>query len=275
ARRQGHRLRASAHVASHSMSLHVMTTRPLVAALLALFSFGCETQGEIAQPGGRPPIAVHSSDAGGVVKRTVEQRSPFGNTSYPGNLLADGDFELTGRTGQMPWVVFDASTSGPGTLNYDTGGLCHSGVRCAVIASGDILIGYLSSPKKGTMDVSLWVAPLATQSGSPPPACNTVLVSIKDFNNTEGGTDFQSDTEQPANGWCHFAGSAPNYAERSPVMWVTIAGNAKSGARIDDGVVKPNAEGTAGRLPIFRKSSAAEAARVAFIGEYLRAHRRF
>lgn len=252
-----------------------MSVRIFGVAVLGLLSAGCETQGEIAQPGGRPPVTVQPADGGGVVKRTIEQRSPFGNTTYPANLLADGDFEFTGRTEQMPWLVFPKD-SGQGTLNYDTGGHCRSGIRCAVIAPGDTLVGILSSPKTGTMDVSLWIAPVSpTDGGTTSLACNTVLVSMKDFSNSEGGTDIPSETEQPTNGWCHFTGSAPNYATRAPVLWVTLTAEALGTARIDDGVVKPSADGTAGRLPIFRKSSSPEAARVAFIGEYLRAHRRY
>jgi hypothetical protein len=258
------------------MSPRAIATRIFGAAALGIFSFGCDTQGDIAHPGGRAPVVPQASDAGGAVKRTVEQRSPFGNTTYPANLLADGDFEFTGRTEQMPWLVFPQATNGQGTLNYDTGGHCRSGIRCALISPGDTLIGIVSSPKTGTMDVSLWIAPIApSDGGTTSLACNTVLLSMKDFSNTEGGTVIPSETEQPSEGWCHFSGSAPNYAGKSPVLWVTMTTDARGTARIDDGVVKPSEDGAAGRLPIFRKSTAAEAARVAFIGEYLRAHRRY
>ena len=105
-------------------------TRVCLFALLGVLALGCENQGEIAQPGGRPAIAPRAADAGLTVKRTVEQRSPFGNTSYPANLLVDGDFEFTGRNEQMPWLAF--GNAGQQTLNYDTGGLCHSDDFAAV-----------------------------------------------------------------------------------------------------------------------------------------------
>jgi hypothetical protein len=247
-------------------------TRVLFLAVLGAFAPGCENQGEIAQPGARPAVSPRALDAGLVVKRTVEQRSPFGNTSYPANLLADGDFEFTGRNEQMPWIVF--GSTGQQTLNYDTGGLCHSGIRCALIAPGDALIGYVSSPKKSTMDVSLWISPVSDGHGASL-ACKFVQVSMTDLSNQGTRTDIHSETEDPIDGWCHFTGSTPNLAGGAPVIYVDFAKGAKASARVDDGVVKPAAGGAAGRLPLLRTVPAAESTRVAFIAEYLRTHRRY
>ena len=76
--------------------------------------------------------------------RTVGHRSPFGDVFQADNLMVDGDFELTGRNDQAPWIVFDEL--GQQTLNYETGGHCRSGVRCAIIAPGERLVGYMASP---------------------------------------------------------------------------------------------------------------------------------
>ena len=59
------------------------------------------------------------------------------------------------------------------------------------------------------------------------------------------------------------------------MLYVDFAKGAKASARVDDGVVKPAAGGPAGRLPFVRTVPAAESARVAFIAEYLRTHRRY
>ncbi len=249
-----------------------MTTHFVCVALLGVFAVGCDNQGVVAQPGGRAAVTPRAADAALAVKRTVEQRSPFGNTSYPANLLADGDFEFTGRNEQMPWVVF--GNAGQQTLNYNTGGLCHSGIRCALIAPGDALVGYVASPKKATMDVSLWVAPVSDGRGASL-ACKFVQVSMTDLSNQGNRTDIHSESEDPIDGWCHFTGSTPNLAGRAPVIYVDFARDAKASARVDDGVVKPGAGGETGRLPFVRDFSPAESARVAFIAEYLRTHRRY
>ena len=68
--------------------------------------------------------------------------------------MVDGDFELTGRSDQAPWIVYN---QGQQTLNYDTGGRCRSGVRCAVIGKGDGLIGYLASPVTGNIQVRVYI----------------------------------------------------------------------------------------------------------------------
>ena len=51
--------------------------------------------------------------------------------------MVDGDFELTGRSDQAPWIVFDPN-QGQTTLNYDTGGRCRSGIRCATLVQPDV-----------------------------------------------------------------------------------------------------------------------------------------
>ena len=67
--------------------------------------------------------------------RTVETRNPWGGAL--GNLFVDGDFEfsvvLQGSSPQAGWFAF--SNNGQGYVRGETGGLCKSGMRCAVMLS--------------------------------------------------------------------------------------------------------------------------------------------
>jgi hypothetical protein len=181
--------------------------------------------------------------------------------------MIDGDFELTGRSEQMPWVTF--SQTGQTTLNYATGGKCKSGVRCASIASGTQLVGYFASPKTGSMNASLWVRP---DSGT----CTDVQVVALDLDNQQGQSSAQLTVlnQDPATGWCHFTGSIPNMAQEQPVLYVSLASNAAGNALIDDGVILP-ADGTNSftRTQITLDSHTRE--RVRFIGDWVRTHRKF
>ena len=200
------------------------------------------------------------------VVRTVETRNPFGDTTMSSNLLVDGDFELTGRNEQMPWVAF--TSGGQATLNYATGGQCKSGVRCATIAAGTQLVGFFASPKNGTMTGSLWVRP---DSGN----CNDVQAGVLDLN--EQGGNFVasfSTSDQDAQGWCSMKADIPNMAEKQPVIYIATSQNAQGSVRVDDGVVLP-APTTQSFTRSAHKMSSVEAARVRFIADWIRTHRRF
>ena len=223
-----------------------------------------------AGPGG-PTVA----EPGAPIVRTVVQRSPFGNLSIPDNLVLDGDFEFTGRSGQMPWLVF--GNSGQGTLAFATGGACRSGIRCAAVPAGSEMIGWMASPKSGGMNVSLWVKP-------PSGKCDDLRVSITDMAGSIGGDIVRSETLRAGtDGWCRFNGDAGNYAGQQPVVYIATANNRVQGPILVDDVV-------ARTLPSTLKKNLAAApspgsrpspldtetlARVRFIGEWLRAHRIF
>jgi hypothetical protein len=217
-----------------------------------------------------PPVAIDAGsqptvDAGAPI-RTVETRNPFGDTNYPSNLMVDGDFELTGRSEQMPWITF--TQSGQSTLNYATGGKCKSGVRCASISSGTELVGYFTSPKTGSMNASLWVRP---DSGT----CTDVQVVALDLDNQQGQPSAQLKPAAPdANGWCAFTGSIPNMAEEQPVLYVSVSDSMKGVALVDDGVVLPD-DTTNSFTRSMITLSPQKRERVRFIGAWVRAHRRF
>jgi hypothetical protein len=202
------------------------------------------------------------------VIRTVETRNPFGDTTSPNNLMIDGDFELTGRSEQMPWITF-TQTAGQTTLNYATGGKCKSGVRCASITAGTELIGYFASPKTGTMNASLWVRP---DSGT----CTDVQVLALDFSNPAGTTAAQLTVlnQDPTTGWCNFAGAIPNMAEQQPVLYVSPSDTMKGVALVDDGVILPaDSTNSFTRTQITLTSHTRE--QVKFASDWVRTHRKF
>ena len=88
--------------------------------------------------------------------RTVQTRSPWGGAV--GNLLVDGDFELSvviqGASGQAGWFSF--SNDGQGYVRGETGGLCKSGMRCAIMDSGSVYFGQGTAAKGTGMVAGLW-----------------------------------------------------------------------------------------------------------------------
>lgn len=109
------------------------------------------------------PTSSSSSTGSGPVLRTLLERNPFGEQTD--NLLVDGDFELSfGPPGQQGWVGF-AANGEPQRLVAETGGLCRSGLRCArVVAGGVLLARGTAAPGGQDMVVELWAKPVATPS---------------------------------------------------------------------------------------------------------------
>lgn len=239
-------------------------------SLASIFALSACDEGTIpyfppkgADAGDASAIAV---DAGSPI-RTIETRNPFGDTSNPANLMVDGDFELTGRSEQMPWITF--TNAGQSTLDYATGGKCKSGVRCASIASGTELVGYFSSPKTGSMNATLWVRP---DSGN----CNDVQVVALDLDNqsSQPTASLTVSSQDATTGWCNFAGSIPNMAEEQPVLYVNVADTMKGVALIDDGVILP-ADSTNSYTRTLITLTPQKRQRVQLIGAWIRAHRKF
>ncbi len=241
------------------LSAFVMITGNLILA--------CD-EGEIPViPRDAGTVPTDSGTSNPNIVRTVETRNPFGDTAMSSNLLVDGDFELTGRSEQMPWVAF--TNSGQATLNYATGGQCKSGVRCASIAAGTQLVGYFASPKSGTMTGALWVRP---DSGN----CDDVQAHVLDLNDQNGSfvASFTVSMQDPQ-GWCSLKADIPNMAEKQPAIYVAPIDGMQGSARIDDGVVLPAPSTQSFHARSQIQPSSTERTRVRFIAEWIRAHRRF
>jgi hypothetical protein len=249
------------------------TSRPLTLA----FAFGMAATLALAAGCGESKAAPSLSSTPGPTDnpepapekpvRTVEQRSPFGRLTPSNNLLADGDFEFTGRSMQMPWITF--ADNGQGVLNYATGGRCRSGIRCARLDAGAEMVGFVASPKTAGMRISIWGKP---DSG----ACDDVTVRLIDLESPSVSSAVAAEAKAPdASGWCRYTGEAPNLAGGAPALYVTTNRRGTSGALVDDGVIEPASESGVATVRRFESSSAALAERVRFVADWIRTHRQY
>jgi hypothetical protein len=218
---------------------------------------------EVPQPKAATPVPTTTVQA----VRKVELRSPFGANSVEQNLLADGDFEFTGRSQQMPWISF--GKTGQGTLNYETGGKCVSGIRCAALAKDTQLIGWVSSPRTGKLAVSLYVHP---SSG----VCADTDVFLIDIDDQSRAATIKPPAEPDAAGWCKFEATTGVFPDGQPAIYVeakadeTLLDNGSVSVVAPAGAPSPNAPNDATR---FQAPSAHLASRIAFIGAWVKAHR--
>jgi len=175
-----------------------------------------------------PPAAV----------RTVSTRNPFGDTNWPGNLFIDGDFEFTGRSGQMPWVLF--GNQGQAALDFDTGGRCRSGVRCAKLAQNGTMVGYLASPKEKNIAMRVWAKPDSGRCG------DVSMTFLDETSNQVRGTLVPQQPDVDATGWCRYelvtkSLNQYSYPWGNPALLVQAK---KSPALVDDAVALPSSDGT-------------------------------
>lgn len=217
---------------------------------------------------GEPVVDAGTDVDTGTVVRTVETRSPFGNLDVADNLVLDGDFEFTGRQGQAPWIVF--SGNGQATLDFATGGLCRSGVRCLSLAAGAEAVGWVAAPKAGGMHVSLWAKPL---QGRP---CADLQVAMADLD-TSDGVDLPAETYgADARGWCHFTGEVGAFAGKQPAVYVGVTGNLAKGPVLVDEVVVRAVPATLSKRPAVVGPARLDDVRTRRIGElggWIRTHR--
>jgi hypothetical protein len=254
---------------STNLSTKLLRALGLVALAAPALLVGCAKPAATTPPDAEDAGIGADAEAPGPreVVRTVEQRSPFGNLDVPDNLLLDGDFEFTGRSGQMPWLAFGGL--GQGTLNFATGGLCRSGVRCAALAAGLEMIGWMASPKSGGMNVSLWAKP---PSGN----CADLRVFVTDIEGEADGDGLRAQTAKAnEGGWCRYEVDAANYAGKQPVLYVSTASSRVQGPILVDDVVARALPATLKRTLALRpeRMDAASKSRVRFIGDWIRTHR--
>ena len=196
--------------------------KPLVFTLAAasLAIFGCSTEEKLA-PAPTAPVTIADAgpdapaDAGpdadasappdvdaGTARRTVMTRSPFGGPVA--NHFADGDFELStsGGTGQYGARAFRVGGNGSGVdFAVETGGLCRSGLRCAVFApkTAFLLRGVAAALDKGNV-VSFWAKVPATKT------CAVVSGLMLTCDTLQTGHALKATTPGPnAAGWCSYS----------------------------------------------------------------------
>jgi hypothetical protein len=237
----------------------------LVVASLA----GCSNEQTNTQP--TPPLTTEAGvPPPASPPRTVGHRNPFGDVLQADNLMADGDFELTGRNDQAPWIVFDSS--GQTTLDYDTGGHCRSGIRCASTVAGQFLLGYIASPAQSDFVVRAY-AKLDTAR------CGDALVIVIDLANQSTQTIIQPVAPTPDDsGWCSFMGTATNLAYQQPMLYFEIQSSKAKSMIVDQVSALPIEEAPAHKVTPPHVPSAVPAPtdkRIAFAREWIRTHRIF
>lgn len=249
----------------HTSILHRFALATSLGALLPLLP-GCGTDaGEPARVSA-PAAAAPTPQAEPVApRRTVETRNPFGNTVASSNMMADGDFELTGRYDQQPWLAF--GSQGQSVLNFETGGRCKSGVRCLVLTPGQAVIGWMATPRNGQITVALWARP---EGG----ACKDLVVQVLDVDAQRDGVAITA-PEADESGVCHFEGTVPALAGGAPAVWLELADGAKSKRMVVDDVVAMPAEPGVASSRSLTAYRAKLPQRLPFVADWLRRHRRF
>lgn len=210
--------------------------------------------------------------------RAVEQRNPFGNLDAT-NLVLDGDFEFSGRQGQMPWLSFNNEQ---GTLDFETGGLCASGIRCGKLLKDDVVFGWMASPKAGReIDVTLRARTLVgtpktdgSDGTCPEPKLNVYVIDI-DTQDVVERVPFERGTAA-VHGFCTYHGVIRPIPYASPGLYVETEDLvAKDVVLIDDAVAKLVPAGSnRQRLPQ-RPVRAETKARVRVVADWIKKHRQF
>ena len=136
-------------------------------------------------------------------KRTVEVRNPLAGPA--GNLLLDGDFELSTSygPGQYGWRMFNAAGTGEVRMFLETGGLCRSGLTCAKMHKGELLLGRGTAAAHGKGHVmEMW--------GKMPEGVGCAKVSLIVVTcDTFTALKKVSVDKDPEGGWCHHHGTLP------------------------------------------------------------------
>ncbi|HEY1959568.1 MAG TPA: hypothetical protein VGH28_28355 [Polyangiaceae bacterium] len=235
---------------------------------LLLFSLmvACNADQTSAQP--TPPLVLDAGNpAPAAPRRMAFHRSPFGDALQADNLMIDGDFELTGRTDQAPWITFDP-TQGQVTLDYDTGGHCRSGIRCAVLAAPDVLVGYMGSPMLTNIHVRAY-AKVSTGK------CSDVDIFAIDLEDNTTGKSVTAPSKTPGpDGWCVYDGDVDDDPLQQPALYVQPA--AKASVTLDDVTALPIGEAPVhGITPPPSEMDVATKARMKTTIAWLRAHRKY
>ena len=187
------------------MSLEALAQRLFPLALL-LAGLGCSYEEKVSPV----PLAA-TVDAGpdapdpgpidaGPWKRSILTRNPIGGPA--GNLLADGDFEhsTVGSPGaQTGWRAFSGDGSALREVKTETGGLCRSGLRCAVVEPKTLQLLRGTAARDTGIVASIWAKlPVGAVNCK---AVSVVLIRMDDF---AAHTKLTADKVPDEQGNCHY-----------------------------------------------------------------------
>ncbi|MFO0593267.1 MAG: hypothetical protein U0441_37340 [Polyangiaceae bacterium] len=166
-------------------------------------------------------------------KRTVEVRNPLAGPA--GNLLLDGDFELSTShgPGQYGWRAFNSAGTGEVRMFLETGGLCRSGLTCAKFHKGELLLGRgtAAAHGKGHM-VEMWGK---MPEGVGCAKVSLILVTCDTFTVLKKATV----DKDPEGGWCHHHATLPPSDVSLCFYLQNFLGDADE-AVLDSAVLAPN-----------------------------------
>jgi hypothetical protein len=259
------------------MNMHTSRSSALSVVFLATTACGsiATTAGDPAPAAPAAPVESAAPVAPSAKAREVFTRSPFGRTDVADNLVLDGDFEFTGRSGQMPWLTF--SQRGQQSLTFETGGRCISGVRCAKLAPGTVIYGWLASPASGRFKVSLRAKPTANR-------CAALSPIVVDFADGVQIARIGAAAAAPdASGWCTYAVETDAFTGKQSGIYLEVSDSDANPSLLDDAVAAPVPTPTPGNpiaasgLPYMRHERPVGrlAEELTWLGDYLKSHRRF
>ncbi len=221
-----------------------------------------------APPTVPPPVTGTPAPAAGPLARTVELRNPLG--AVPNNLLVDGDFELSavGAGSQGPWRAFAGSQ--PTELPTETGGLCLSGLRCAILEEGVDLLGFGTAPPADKpMRASLWAK---VPAGKECDVVDVRLIGCESFGIL--ATLKPVDDSPNAAGWCRYEATEPG---RDSAVCVYVRNDLEGDevALLDAATLVP----TDGTVPVPAAvtvpPSSALSSRLTWLGDFVRRGRKY
>lgn len=171
----------------------------------------------------------------GETVRTVEVRNPM--SQRPGNLLVDGDFELSivieGTGPQAGWRPFDANGFDQRYMRGATGGMCRSGLRCAWLDPGVILLGEGTAANGTGMIASVYTRPPEGFT------CSTMSAEVIQCGTFSSTARLFPESEDPgADGWCYYRARVPRQ-NRATCMLLqsSVIGEA---TLLDDAAIVPD-----------------------------------
>jgi hypothetical protein len=253
-----------------------MIARFTLIAALASTALGCHT-GEAIDPVPTPDAGGPAPDDAGItppvdagrVKRTVFTRNPMGGPV--GNLLADGDFELSTQSypgSQVGVRGFSETGSGEVLIKTETGGVCKSGLRCALFESHTVLFfNGTSAGSEVGLALSVWVKPPPEQS------CSVASISAVSCDTLVflGSVPAPAQGADP-DGWCQFKGTmSPQRSAVCVYMSNTLQGADRM--LVDAATLVPD-DGTFAPFQSSKATPELEA-RLTRLGEHLRRTRQF
>lgn len=140
--------------------------------------------------------------------REVYERNPIGIPID--NLMVDGDFELslTGESnGQAPWFAFKSNGAVEVPLLAETGGLCHTGLRCAQVPARTDMLGWgTAAANEVPHRTSIWFKPVTGVAGNVDRPCELADVYIIDCMTFDLLQELEPAEAPDDKGWCEHKG---------------------------------------------------------------------